>query len=1410
MEKNLLAASKAVLLTVILFSAAHLVAQTSQTGWQAKFETQKVFIENKGQFNQLSHLPGSKIVFGTQYAPVQFLFTKTGVTYRLTKKDMPDANKRQERENEVMEKYRAGKKMSHKQMEEEENAAHLQVENIFMQWQNSNPDVQVVAEKAVDNYFNFGMGNKSIDRAKGFQKIIYKNLYPNIDVVYVFHPETGIEYSFILHPGADASQIKMKYSGTEKVSVDAQQNIHIETKFGDIVDHTPQSFYTAAKEQPAQSYVDANKILHTVLANKLNSIIESKFVRNGKTISFQLANYDHTKEVTIDPWTQTPNFSSTQWDCVWECEKDAAGNVYVIGGTSPMQLIKYNNAGTLQWTYSTPYDTTSWLGTFATDAAGNSYVTQGSIAAIQKISTAGSMVWNNGNPGGIFASTEFWSISFNCDQTKLVIGGTGNTLPPLPYIYQVDMSNGNVTSSVQITGGALFPTQEVRCITACGNGKYYFLTHDSIGFINQNFGMCSNPLNAKHYINNSYHYGYKCENFRYNNTGICALKSFGAYVYSVKGTTLDKRVIATGAIVASVAIPGGAYTTSFGSSYVENSGIDIDVCGNIYVGSKNQVVKYDQSLNQLATYATTFNVYDVHINTNGDIIAGGSTGTANSGARTGYIQSIPAGSCASQAITCCDASICQAGPFCSTDAPVTLTTTTNGVWSGAGITNSSTGAFSPAIAGSGTHTIVNTIGCGADSIFITVNNCAQLSPCQNQNGTITVSGGTSPYTWQSQTTTLDCSGCPLGTCIPIFCAGTTVTTWTTFATGATATPPGTYPIRVTDGDNNTITITSLASLPNCTSCSMTASASTTGTTCGGNNGSATVNPSGATPTAYSWSSGATTATASNLTAGNYTVTVTASGCSVTAAATVASSIGITVNATTTNAGCTATGSATANITAGSGPYTYLWTGGATTQTASNLSAGNYTVTVTGAGNCTATATAIVGASGSGVGLSSSFTPAACGNNNGTASVSITSGTGPFTYAWSNGGTTSSLLNLAAATYTVTVTGSGNCTATASINVSSTAGVSLTTSGTNAGCTSTGSVTANVTAGTGPYTYVWSNGATTQTASSLAAGTYNVTVTGAGNCTATATVSIISSGGITLTPSAVNTSCGNNNGTASVTATGGSGSYSYSWSGGGSGSSLSNLAAGTYTVTVNDNGGCSSTASMIISPSGNGTVHVTAANPIMCAGDSIQVCADNTYNSYLWNNGATTQCIYAHNAGNYYVTVTDAGNCTATSNHVPVQVYPLPPVSISVNGDTLTAYNAVTYQWYFNGGAISGATNHIYVATQNGTYTLAITDTNGCRVTSNPISINTVGIASLLEGEPLRVYPNPLENGYWTLETGANAIGSKVEIFDDNGRLVYLSEIVSAKSEIELNVASGIYMMRVSSAKHAVTLKLIKL
>jgi gliding motility-associated-like protein len=1013
---------------LLVFSFANLQAQNKPAGsWSKKLERQKSFIENKGQFTIPNSFGNpSEVLFAVDDGGTKIYFTKKGITYTFLEMwKKPKDEKELERErNEVILDAEA-----HERHEKEERKIKTKTDQVTMLWQNANPNVKIEASGVTDDYhsYYFKQANtqyKNVCYIRGFRKITYRDIYPNIDIDYVFHEKGGLEYSLTLHPGADPSQVKMVYDS--HVDLNNAGEIRISTKFGDIIDHAPLTFYQ----------------------NNNASVIASSFTKTGKTVSFQLANYDNTKTVVIDPWTQTPAFA-TNWDCVWECEKDGAGNVYLIGGVSPMQLIKYNAAGAIQWTYNTPYDTTAWLGTFATDNAGNSYVTQGSVAQIVRVSTAGAVVWNNTSPGGIFGSTEFWNITFNCDQTKLVIGGTGGFVPPLPYIYEMNMANGNVISSLQVTPGALIPTQEVRSIAPCGNGRYYFLTHDTIGYINQNFNACSTPNAAIYKATNTYSFGYKCENFRYDNTGIMAIKANTSFVYVNRGNRLDKRNLNTSAIISSVAIPGGGFTSGFGGNAVQNSGIDIDDCGNVYVGSKNAVIKFDANLNQLASYPTTYNVYDVHVTTGGNIIACGSTGTSATGSRSGTIEHINAGACATITLTCCDVNICQVPNQCTTNAPFNLqAATAGGTWSGTGITNATTGTFNPATAGVGTHVVTYSLACGVGTTTINVTACGTVSLCIN-SGSLSVIGGASTYTWSSTTTSVNCSACPGGNCIPFVCAGTTVPTWTASGTTVAAPSATVFPIKVKDlGSGITFTFTTLASIPPCTTTAcptLTMSvASQTNVNCfGASTGTANVSTIGGTgPYTYTWSPGSLTgASQTGLSAGTYTIAIKdANSCVGTGTVIITqptASLSAVISATTP-AGCgSSTGGATVTASGGTAGYTYSWVpSGGTTAGVSNLATGNNTVTVTDSKGCTRTAVATISsASGPTLSVVSQASVNCFGASTGSASVNPTGGTGPYTYTWTPGNLSGiSQTGLAAGTYTVNVADVSGCSGTTTLTI----------------------------------------------------------------------------------------------------------------------------------------------------------------------------------------------------------------------------------------------------------------------------------------------------------------------------------------------------------------------------------------
>ena len=435
-------------------------------------------------------------------------------------------------------------------------------------------------------------------------------------------------------------------------------------------------------------------------------------------------------------------------------------------------------------------------------------------------------------------------------------------------------------------------------------------------------------------------------------------------------------------------------------------------------------------------------------------------------------------------------------------------------------------------------------------------------------------------------------------------------------------------------------------------------------------------------------------------------------------------------------------------------------------------------------------------------------------------ISASSNAAGATYNWSGagilfGGNTSTPTVNLAGTYSVTVTNpSTGCSATSSVlvNENTTApNVSLASSGSLTCTTSSVIITASST--TNGATYNWGSGSNSSTLTVSSTGTYSTTVTDPGNgCTASASLTVTSNGGaVNFTHIDSNTTCGSNNGSISVTVTAGNSPYTYNWSNGNNSPTISNLTAGTYSLTISDQSGCSATTTISISSSAINNVTVSADTSIACSGDSTKVCATSGFSSYQWNNGATTACFYAKLAGNYYVTATDANNCTAASNHFAFSVYPLPPVSISLNGDTLTAYNSNSYQWYIDNTIIPGAVSPVYIASQSGLYSVVVSDTNGCRALSNQVQIVISGIISVESEDEYSIFPNPIvENGLWNLSVTENLIGFTCDVFDAQGKLVFSKIVGSKGTELKLDISKGIYILKIHSGEINHSFKLIKL
>ncbi|HTA26148.1 MAG TPA: T9SS type A sorting domain-containing protein [Bacteroidia bacterium] len=609
--------------------------------------------------------------------------------------------------------------------------------------------------------------------------------------------------------------------------------------------------------------------------------------------------------------------------------------------------------------------------------------------------------------------------------------------------------------------------------------------------------------------------------------------------------------------------------------------------------------------------------------------------------------------------------------------------------------------------------------------------------------------------------------------------------------------------------------------------------------CNGNGTASATVYGGKTPYTYTWSNGNTTSSVNSLSGGTYTLTATdAGGCSSSGTITITQPNALSVSASVTaNVSCygNSNGNATASPGGGASPYTYSWSNGTTTVSTSNptgavLTAGSYKVTVTDANGCYATASVSVTQPARFIYVSAgTISNVTCnGSSNGSATATPVGGNSPNTYIWSNASTTFSTVQtpntLSAGTYTVTVT--DNCgvskTATATINQPNAlrdSAKSITNVSCNGG--TGGSITLGAKGGTYPYSYLWSTGSTLVTAMGLSAGTYSVVASDQNGCSNTVT-------GITITqPAAIRDSvasityplCNGGKGSVTVGVKGGTSPYSYTWTGGVSTTATANnITSRTYTVTVKDKNSCYSTLVFTLTQpvAIRDTIVSSLKVNVSCNGASngsatVGVKYGTAPYTYSWSpNTCSTATAIGLSAGVYSITVTDNGGCSSSVATVTITQPSALRDSIK-NGYTCSndliiatlgvkgGTNPYTYTWSPGGGTKATMSN-----LSPGTYTVAVTDKNGC---SKTVTANlTCSPEELLKKDtdsgqsccPVRnnieLYPNP-NIGQFTL-SGLTQ-GQMIEIHDYTGRKI--SVVLAFNSTLQLNISdlpNGVYLIRI--------------
>ncbi|MBK8471430.1 MAG: SprB repeat-containing protein [Sphingobacteriales bacterium] len=356
---------------------------------------------------------------------------------------------------------------------------------------------------------------------------------------------------------------------------------------------------------------------------------------------------------------------------------------------------------------------------------------------------------------------------------------------------------------------------------------------------------------------------------------------------------------------------------------------------------------------------------------------------------------------------------------------------------------------------------------------------------------------------------------------------------------------------------------------------------------------------------------------------------------------------------------------------------------------------------------------------------------------GTLTVSVSGGgsqvfnapfTSPQPYAI-NGLTADGALHTVTAVFSAETACTNSTDYTAPVSCVATCNLTASASGTNVLCNggADGTASASATGNTGAVTYLWSNGGTTASISSLTAGTYSVTITETPTCTAVASYTVTEpSAALDATCSKTDvTTNGGADGTASVSASGGTSPYTYLWNTGATTQSISGLVAGTYSVTVTDANGCTDECTTTVQEPGcNLTALGKRYKRTLRGGADGTASASATGNlgavTYLWSNGATTQNVNSLTAGTYSVTITETPTCTAVASYTVTEPSAAldatcSKTDVTTNGgaDGTASVSAsggtspYTYLWN------TGATTQSISGLVAGTYSVTVTDANGC-------------------------------------------------------------------------------------------------
>lgn len=650
-------------------------------------------------------------------------------------------------------------------------------------------------------------------------------------------------------------------------------------------------------------------------------------------------------------------------------------------------------------------------------------------------------------------------------------------------------------------------------------------------------------------------------------------------------------------------------------------------------------------------------------------------------------------------------------------------------------------------------------------------------------------------------------------------------------------PAGEYSVTVTDKKDCMATTSATISQPPAIQLSILSS--TNATCLGAANGAISITTTnGIPPYNYAWSNGSTTAQLSNVTAGNYYITVSdANNCIVLDTFTIGTNASFNISLLSkANILCHGDSSGVASVTQNAA-FTYLWSTGQTTATVTNLPAGLHSVVATNAGcqstplNVSITQPPLMRAT-----VLAADSILCQGETNGYLSINLDGGVGTLTYQWSHGDSLLLTDSLKAGIYTITLTDDNECMVSDSFAIHLATPIQITNIDIDSVVCfgqANGGLALGTTGGFGALKFHWSEaGLLGDSIVNLNTGKYVVTISDQGNCTLVDSFQVSQPDELNALATINNeTEAEAKDGSITLLPLGGNAPYLVQWSTGDSTLHIENLAPGLYTYVITDDKGCIYESWAIVS-GGNCNLSATyTTKPSTCFNipdGAIQLNITGNFSSYevaiYKNNTLINKPNNALLPDTYSIIISDSSSCVAilsdiivTSEHPAINLDSLiitkPSSSSSANGSIKAIVSggegALMYEWTKFGPVISKTESVENITT--GIYQLKITDMAGCILNIDNIFVETASSVKDEISTKIIIVPNPIQNNF---KIQSEYEISQIDIWDYSGKILYSDRpnqrILNLDSDIVNIVESGVYFCRIWIKNQAIIKKIVVL